>query len=242
MTISDVLLKKLTQHSKLEPADLAAIRRLTCHLRELEPGEDFILQDDKPHASALLMEGLMGRYHTLGNGSRQYLSIHFPGDWPDAQGLFIDVMDHSVCALGWASVCAIPHSELVETFRERPAVGFAVWRETLIDAAIFREAVTNIGSRSAVTRMAHFFCEVFYRARAVGLTKGDICPLPLNQSQIGEFLGLSLVSVNRTLRSLRAQRAANLRDGELTVPDFKKLADVGDFNDAYLHSKVQVLR
>jgi CRP-like cAMP-binding protein len=239
MTTSDVLLKKLTQHSKLEPADIAAIRKLTCQLRELEPGEDFIHQGDRPRASALLMEGLMGRYHLLGNGKRQYLSIHFPGDWPDAQGLFIDVMDHCVCALGRASVCAIPHSELIETFRLRPAVGFAVWRETLIDAAIFREAITNIGGRSAPTRMAHFFCEVFYRARAVSLTKGETFRFPLTQTQIGEFLGLSLVSVNRTMRSLRARRVANLSEGLLTVPDFKKLAEVGDFNDAYLHLKVQ---
>src|ERR1700753_2960441 len=127
MSASDVLLKKISQHSKLEAADIAAIRRLSCHLRDLDPGDDFIHQGDKPRASALVMEGLMGRYHTLVGGGRQYLSIHFPGDWPDAQGLFIDRMDHSVCALGRASVCAIPHDELIETFRERPAVGFAVW-------------------------------------------------------------------------------------------------------------------
>ena len=242
MTFSDVLLKKLTQHSKLEPADIAAVRKLTCHLRELDPEEDFIHQGDRPRSSALVMEGLMGRYHTLNNGTRQYLSIHLPGDWPDAQGLFIDRMDHSVCALGRASVCAIPHEDLIETFRERPAIGFAIWRETLIDAAIFREAITNIGSRSAVVRTAHFFCEIFYRARAVGLTKGDMCPLPLNQTKIGEFLGLSLISVNRTLRSLRDHRAASLRGGQLTVTDFERLASLGQFDESYLHMKVQPLR
>jgi CRP-like cAMP-binding protein len=242
MTTSDVLLKKLNQHSKLEGADITAIRKLSCQLRELQSEEDFIHQGDKPRASALLMEGLMGRYHTLGNGSRQYLSIHFPGDWPDAQGLFIDRMDHSVCALGRASVCAIPHDQLIETFRERPSVAFAVWRETLIDAAIFREAITNIGSRTSVARMAHFFCEVFYRARAVGLIQKESCPLPLSQTQIGEFLGLSLVSVNRSLRFLRGQEVADLASGKLTISDFEKLANIGGFDDTYLHLKVQVLR
>jgi CRP-like cAMP-binding protein len=242
MTTSDVLLKKLTQHSKLEAADVAAIRKLSCQLLELQSEEDLIRQGDKPRASALLMEGLMGRYHTLRNGSRQYLSIHFPGDWPDAQGLFIDRMDHSLCALGRAAVCAIPHDELIETFRAHPSIGFALWRETFIDAAIFREAITNIGCRAGVTRMAHFFCEVFYRARAVGLVRGEGCPLPLSQTQIGEYLGMSLVSVNRTVRSLRAHRVANLASGTLTVSDFKKLASIGDFDDIYLHLKVQPLR
>ena len=188
------------------------------------------------------MEGMMGRYHMLESGTRQYLSIHFPGDWPDAQGLFIDRMDHSVCALGRAAVCAIPHDQLIATFRERPAFGFAVWRETLIDAAIFREAITNIGSRAGVSRMAHFLCEVFYRARAIGLVKGTACALPLTQTQVGEFLGMSLVSVSRTMRVFRAHRVADLSAGKLTISDFRKLADIGDFDSAYLHSKVQISR
>jgi hypothetical protein len=48
MAVSDTLLKKLTQHSRLGKDDVAAIRQLTCQLRELEPGEDFICQGDKP--------------------------------------------------------------------------------------------------------------------------------------------------------------------------------------------------
>ena len=85
---------------------------------------------------------------------------------PDAQGLFIDQMDHAVCAMDRAVVAFIPHRDLVKSFKARPQLSFAVWRETLIDAAIFREAITNNSARPVRMRMAHLFCELFYRARA----------------------------------------------------------------------------
>ena len=63
---------------------------------------------------------------------------------------------------------AIRHDQLRATFETRPLIGSAVWRETLIDAALFREAITNNSSRAALARMAHLFCELFYRAQAAG--------------------------------------------------------------------------
>ena len=116
-------------------------------------------------------------------------------------------------------------------------VGFAIWRETLIDAAIFREAITNNSSRTAMTRMAHLFCELYYRARAAGLTRPVACHLPFHQGQIGEALAMSIVTVNRTIQTLRRTRAMEFRNGNLTVLDWKKLTEVGDFDPNYLNLK-----
>src|SRR5512142_2506144 len=73
-----------------------------------------------------------------------------------------------------------PHKQLLTAFSRRPSVGFAIWRETLIDVAIFREAITNNSARTMPARMAHLFCELFYRARASGLTKGNSFTAPMS--------------------------------------------------------------
>ena len=122
--------------------------------------------------SAVVVSGILARYHLLPNGRRQYLSFHLAGDMPDSQALFIEKMDHAVCAMGSAVTALIPHKDLLSTFERRPSVGFAIWRETLIDAAIFREAITNNSARTTMARLAHLFCELFYRAKASGLTQG----------------------------------------------------------------------
>jgi Crp-like helix-turn-helix domain len=135
-----------------------------------------------------------------------------------------------------------PYRTLISLFGEKPAAAFAVCRETLVDASIFRETITNNGSQRPLARLAHWFCEMYFRSNQVGLLRRDTMSLPLNQAQIGETLGMSLVSVNRTLRQIRRSAAADFGDGTLIVKDWMKLSSIGDFDPAYLHATVQPRR
>lgn len=156
---------------------------------------------------------------------------------PTPKGFFLEEMDHSVCAVDPASLYAIPHENLIRTFRARPNVGFAVWRET-IDAATFREAVTNNSSRAGMTRLAHFFSEIHFRSNANGLVEKSSCPLPLSETQLGETSGMSIATVNRHLQKLRRSRAADL-SGRVVVANFPKLNSIADFDPEYFHLQVQ---
>jgi CRP-like cAMP-binding protein len=110
-----------------------------------------------------------------------------------------------------------------------------MWRDTLIDAAIFREWMIGIGRRSAYTRIAHVLCEVFVRLRAVGLANGDECELPVTQAELGDALGLSTVHVNRSLQELRGDGLIQLRAGSLTILNWDGLKTAGEFDVTYLH-------
>lgn len=239
MTPPDLLLRKLRQHSRLDPGDVAAIRKLSFVYRELESGEDFCRQGDKATACAVVSKGMLARYHTMSDGKRQYISLHMSGDWADAQGLFLDHMDHSICAMDDASVYSIPHHELFALFKDRPQIGFVIWRETLIDASIFRMTITNNSSRHGAARLAHFFAEIYYRAVAVGLEEGKSCSLPLSQTQLGEALGMSIATVNRNLQKLRRSGAAEWSGGLLTIKNWEKLTAIGGFDASYIYQKVQ---
>jgi CRP-like cAMP-binding protein len=230
-----ILVKKLREHSRLSPDDLAEIASLSYMARNLDPGEDLVRQGDDPTSSALVTSGMVARYHLLQNGRRQYISFHMKGDMPDSQALFIDRMDHAICAIGPAQIAYLPHKELLAAFNRRPSLSFAFWRETLIDAAIFREAITNNSARSMSSRMAHLFCELFYRASASGLADGNACAAPIALAQLGETLGMSIATVNRTLQGLRASGAVDFRNGSVVVKNWQRLGELGQFNPGYLH-------
>ena len=232
-----VLVKKLQEHSRLSNEDIAALATLPEQLQTLGPNQDIVRQGDRPSVSVVVLKGMVARYHALPDGDRQYLSFHIAGDMPDAQTLFIDVLDHAVCAIDEVRIALIPHRAITTLFKKRPEVGAAIWRETLIDAAIFREAITNNSSRPPLVRLTHFLCEQYYRARAGGHAKPGSCPLPLTQTQIGEALGLSLISVNRALQRLRRTGAMDLKDGTLHVRDWRRTSELGQFNPSYLHLK-----
>jgi CRP-like cAMP-binding protein len=232
-----VLTRKLKEHTRLSSEDVAIIEGLSHSLRCLHPGEDLIRQGDHSAVSAVVISGFTARYHLLPAGARQYLSFHMAGDMPDSQSLFIETMDHAVCAMGPAEVALVTHKALLAAFERRPALGFAIWRETLIDAAIFREAVTNNSARKPRVRLGHLFCELFYRARASGLTVEDSCPIQINLVQIGETLGMSIATVNRTLQQLRASRTCSFERGRLQIHNWDALARLSQFNPEYLHQR-----
>jgi CRP-like cAMP-binding protein len=230
----DILLRKLKAHSLLDSADEELLRTLHGRTRELAPGEDLIHEGEQPYMSSVVLEGMVGRYHTLPGGRRSYLSFHIAGDWPDLQSLLLDQMDHAVCAAGKATIVLIRHDQIRAICDRRQTVGDALWRETLVDAAIFRRAISNQGGRAARGRIAHFFCELFFRAQAAGLVDGQTMALPLNQGQIGDALGLALVTVNRMLQALRRTKAIEFREGKLTVRDWDHLAKLAEFDPDYL--------
>jgi CRP-like cAMP-binding protein len=234
-TAHDVIIRKLSEHSRLEPADEAALRSLAVRIRDVLPDEDLVREGDEPESLALVINGLLARYHVRSDGKRQYLSFHMSGDLPDAQVLYLKRMDHAICALGKARVGLLAREDMLALLQRRPSIAVAVWRGTLIDAAIFRAAISNLGARPARTRMAHLFCELYYRARSAGIAKPGSCHLPLHQGQLGDALAMSLVTVNRTLQALRRTGAMQFRNNNMTVHDWTRLTEIAHFDPGYLH-------
>ena len=120
---------------------------------------------------------------------------------------------------------------------EQPRIADVFWRDTLIDAAIFREWIVNVGGREAYGRISHLICEVFMKLRAVGLTNGNGFNLPLTQGEIGDATGLSTVHVNRTIMELRADGLITLEKGHCTINNLNGLNEAAMFDPTYLHLK-----
>ena len=100
-------------------------------------------------------------------------------------------MDHSIGAVVASKVATISPENILKMTHNYPTLTRALWWSTLVEEAIAREWIVNVGQRNALERMAHLFCELLYRFRAVGLNEGNSCTLPLTQVELAETLGLS---------------------------------------------------
>jgi CRP-like cAMP-binding protein len=231
----DVLIRKLRSISRLTQDEIECISRLPLSATEVGPDQDIVREGDRPTQCCLVLQGFTCRYKVTEQGKRQIFSFHTPGDIPDLQSLHLEVMDHSLRTLTPCNVAFVPHGSVRELTRQCPRVADLLWRETLVDAAIFREWMLGIGRRSAYTRIAHLLCEVFSRLRAVELTNGYECEFPITQSEIGDALGLSTVHVNRSLQELRKDGLIELQRNTLTIFDWDAFKKAGEFDVAYLH-------
>jgi hypothetical protein len=75
----------------------------------------------------------------------QIVSFTIAGDIPDLQSLHLRVLDNSISTISQYRVGFIQHEALHDICLRYPRLGAAFWRGTLIDAAIFREWVMNVG-------------------------------------------------------------------------------------------------
>jgi len=230
------LIRKLEQFTRLSSADKAALEQAaSLKLRQLAPKEDLIREGDKPRQVNLILEGWAYRYKTLEDGRRSIAAFMVPGDLGDLRMFILKQMDHSVGALTPVRVAQIPGDPILDLTEGSPRLSRALWWNSLVEEAIAREWIANVGQRDATERLAHLFCEIFVRLRAVGLTNGHSCELPVTQGQLADATGLSAVHVNRTLQDLRAAGLVSLRGKTLTISDLEALQRAALFNANYLH-------
>lgn len=236
-TSNDIFLRRLSRTTEFTKAERQAILDLPMTIKRCLMGEDLISQGDSPTTCTLVTEGFLCRYKLTPDGRRQILSFHVPSDVPDFQSLHVASMDHHLGALTDVTVACIPHGALRESMIEHPAIADAVWREMLLEAAIYREWILGLGRRFALARVAHLLCELIWRLKEAGAGRDAQFDLPLSQAQIADAVGLSIVHVNRVLQELRARRLFTLKGSVLRLHDDEGLKALAEFDPDYLEPK-----
>jgi CRP-like cAMP-binding protein len=233
--MNNPLLRKLANFTQLSEEESDALDECCNDIREFGAREDVISQGDRTGGVKLLLEGFACRYKVLEDGRRQVVAYFVPGDLCDLRVFILKRMDHSIGAVVASKVATISPENVLKLTHTYPNLTRALWWSTLVEEAVAREWIVNVGQRNALERMAHLFCELLYRFRAVGLNDGLSCTLPLTQVELAETLGLSSVHVNRTLQELRRKKLITLEGGTLTIQDLDALKEVSFFNADYLH-------
>jgi CRP-like cAMP-binding protein len=234
-----LLLKKLETHSSLEEEDRQAVLALPFTLRTLEPHAYTIREAEKPEACSILLSGFAYRQKLTSDGGRQILALHIPGEALDFQNLFLDESDHNVQMLTRGDIAVVPREELQALARSRTAIGHAILTVILVEAAIFREWIVNVGRRDSRTRLAHVLCEFALRLEAQGVAEDYGYELPMTQEQLADVLGLTPVHVNRTIKLLETEGLIARKGRSISFPNWELMRTVGDFNQRYLHLRKQ---
>jgi len=229
------LVRKLESIFSLTEDETLALANVPMQVMVLRGDQDIVREGDRPSRCCLFLEGLGCTYKVTAEGRRQIVAFNIPGSIPDLQSLHLETLDTSVGTLAPSKVGFIQHEALHKLYERHPRIAAAFWRKALIDAAVYREWVINIGQREAYTRMAHLLCEMIVRLTSVGLATDRSCDLPITQAEFGDAMGISTVHVNRVLKQMRADGLIRMEGTVLIVPDWEGLQEAGDFDPIYLH-------
>ena len=230
------MVAKLGRFARLSAEDKEVLDHLAqTRVRQAGRREDIIREGDPPRTLRLFLSGWACRSKTLEDGRRQIVSFLLPGDLCDLNVFVLREMDHTISTLTPVTYAEVSYDSVDAITSRYPRITQALLWDTLVASAIAREWVLNMGQRSAIERMAHLFCEIHLRLRAVNLANGGRIKMPLPQSDLAEATGLSAVHVNRTLMEMRSRGLITFGGGELDILDLEALKEVALFNPNYLH-------
>jgi CRP-like cAMP-binding protein len=230
-----VHLKKLRRRIEISTEEERAIRGAVAETRYVRADEIVVRSGKELNCSLMLLDGWLARSKDLPGGERQVTELHVAGDFADLHGFTLKCLDHDLLAMSNCTIGVVPHERLEEIIARYPRIGRVYWFMTNVDAAIHREWALSLGQRSAISRMAHLFCELFLRLEVVGLTNDSSYDFPLTQRELSECLGLTVVHANRTIQELRRRGLVELENRQLTILDRRGLEGVAEFDPAYLY-------
>lgn len=230
------VIRRLNALVPISEAGIAALVKVIGErLQRVGPGEDLISEGDRPDRIRMILSGWLTRHKTLEDGRRQIVNFLLPGETCDAQIYLLRQMDHSIGTLTPVVYADIEQARFEELLAADRSLADAFRVEALVNVAIQREWVINIGRRIALERVAHLLCEIFERLRPVGLLDGNSCAFPITQMDLADATGLSVVHVNRTIQELRGSGLIVLRERTLTISDLEALKNLALFSPTYLH-------
>ena len=240
--MSSPWVRKLENFSTLTGDDRALLDAAVADARPVPANTVLLREGDFPSSAHVMVEGFACRSKTLSNGRRQIVDLLLPGDICDGHVLLQLPMDCDVATLGPCRVAPVPHSRMRALVAGSRSIGEALLWASLVDEAVAREWILNVGRRPARQRIAHLLCEILLRLQAVGLSAGDSIELPLTQAEIADATGLSVVHTNRMLQALRAKGLIVLEGGSLTVRDGAAQEALAGFSPLYLHLRQMIRR
>lgn len=192
----------------LEPAEIAELTRI---LTEAQiPPHGTLFREGEPADYVMnITRGAVKLYKLLADGRRQILGFRFAGDFigltPGPEHAY------SVEALSETRVCRFPRRKL-DLLRERfSRIDTRLLELSMEELAATQEQLVLLGRKHAEEKLVSFLL-LLGQAQVRRGEPGEPIVLPMNRSDIADYLGLTIETVSRTFTGLRKRRLIALDD------------------------------
>jgi CRP/FNR family transcriptional regulator, anaerobic regulatory protein len=173
-----------------------------------------------------LRAGWACQFRDCSTDRRIIVDVYLPGDVIGLDTILRTQRSEQVVTLTSGMIEMIPAQDVLTTvFADRLAALY-IARLLCQRQRRVERYLTAVSSLDARSRLAMMILDFYTRLRRRKLLTGLVYNLPLTQIQIGNYLGLTVVHVNRVLRALRDEQIVNLDKHCVTILDLASLTDL----------------
>lgn len=176
-----------------------------------------------PNGIYYLRSGWACQFHGLGDGRRAIVDVYLPGD---VIGLDAEMGTRSpahVLTLTSVTVQTIPAEDALIDLMASPRTALYIIRLLAQRQLRANRLLAALSCLDARERLAMIFLDFYTRLWRRKLITAPQYNLPLTQAQMGSYIGLTVVHINRMLRSLSDDRIVQMQKHCVTILDVERL-------------------
>jgi CRP/FNR family transcriptional regulator len=180
-----------------------------------KPRSVLFLEGDPADAIFNVTSGLVRQYRLLPNGRRQIVGFALPGDFlglPPGQ-----VHSFSADAAVASHACRFPRRAFLDFLESHPHLLRHLHDAAASALANAHEQLFQVGPRRADAKVASFILMMGRRWAHLRGVASPVVPLPMGRQDIGDYLGLTIATVSRTLHRLQRERAIEIAPGGVRI-------------------------
>jgi len=236
-----VMTRRLQTVLTLEEAELRLLGRLHLYHHQYEKNSSISQQGKSEKPVALLERGIVYSYRCTPEGARYVFDVHFPGEFIGLANLDAPDRNHGIRTLTNSAAIFMDQHEAKLLLDYSSRITRSLLYLLSHQQRMLTERMLCIARFSAPQRIARLLLEMrqrcihsaqFSSSAAMVQEPGITAPLNspnricLPQTVIADMLGLSVVHVNRTLKSLRQHGLVTICSRGIDIVNLSELEEV----------------
>lgn len=222
---------RLHEFTTLTPGEVEQIRALGEPPVRL-PRHGIVRREGEPaQVLWLLIDGWVASSMLLPDGERQIVKLHLPGDMLGTASLSLTHAADTLTALTAITISRVPAAAFGQLFMANPRFAACMFLSAQRERVSLMDRLAVIGRTSAVQRLAALLLDLSTRLASAGSTAAETFEMPVTQEQIGDYLGLTGVHVNRMIRQLESEGVIVRTRQRITIAQPDKLRRIAAAHD-----------
>jgi len=190
------------------------------------PAGKNLIQANTEHAFVYrLLRGWAGRARTLPDGRHQFILIFLPGDLFAVKSMFVTRHSDAVLAISDIVFERVHYRTLHAAYITDSDVATRCIWQVVEEERRLHDWVVSLGQGSAEERLAMLLIDFKGRLTASRRLAPQALQfeMPLTQSQLADYLGITAVHMNRVLKEYRDAGILTIRNGQVSITDLPSL-------------------
>ncbi|EAQ98834.1 Crp/Fnr family transcriptional regulator [Congregibacter litoralis] len=229
------LVSKLSHYVNLSAADKQLLANIEKTEQDFAADELLYRSGDKIRNLYVVKTGWLIGYSHLPEGGRHITRFYHAGDILGLSTLAFSRFSTDVRAVNKAVLCPFPKSAFEKIFLQSPRLAALLFTLTSREQIILTDRLRATSSLKPSGRLAYLFLNTPDRLRITNSSMTITMNMPLTQQDLGDALGLTNVTVSRTLRAMEAKNLIKRGAGKLTLADEERLIDLCDYENRHQH-------